>query len=81
MSFWKKNQYPGDTVDQHMRSAAATIVGRKQAKAVAIVVIDNEGKARGQVAITGTGFGDSSEKRALERQLAERLNEFQDELL
>lgn len=81
MSWWTHNTYPGDETDQKIRAAAKSLVSNKTAKAVAIVVIDNDGKARGQVAMTGTGFGDTAEKRALERQLAERLNEYQDELL
>ena len=80
MSFWKRTQYPGDAIDQRIRETAKSLVDNKQAKAVAIIVIDNDGLAHGNIALRGVGLAPSKEQQQLQRQLAERLFEYQNSL-
>lgn len=79
-SFWKKYQYPGDAVDQRIRETAKALVENKQAKAVAIVVIDSDGLAHANIALRGVGLAPSKEQAQLQRQLADRLFEYQESL-
>ncbi|EIJ33342.1 hypothetical protein [Thiothrix nivea] len=81
MSFWKNNAYPGDQIDRKVRETANSLVSGKSAQAVAIVVIDNDGFAHANIAMRGVGVGMTAQAKHLRRQLAERMNEFQDSLL
>lgn len=79
-NWWKKTPYPGDAVDQQIRTAANSIAGTGAVRAVAIIAIDQDGLAHGNIAMTGVGFV-GTKADDLKRQLAERLGEYQDNLL
>lgn len=81
MSFWKKTRYPSDAIDQRIRETARDLVSGKQAQACAIIVIDNDGLAHGNIAMRGVGMGPTPEAKQLQRQLAERLYEYQNSLI
>ena len=79
MSKWKKNLYPGDAIDRLIRNTVRELATQKSLKAVAIVVIDEDGNGRGQIAMSGVGFVGSAVQQ-LTNELADRLGDYKAEL-